>query len=590
MTYNKKITQQKMYKDISVKSTAKCFLIFALIVSSIGTIHQISYADNTSTPDIIVTNGDSNTISMILNDGETLAKKFDFQAGNKPARIASGDFNEDGLKDVIVTNGGPSGDDTLSVFLGDSTGGFSPRTLVDLGYEAGAVAIGDFNGDKHEDLIVSDWGTHGSGTKIQIRLGDGNGIFDSNIVNWQVASAPNSIAVGDFNSDGKLDGAITSWSENKVTIVFGDGDGGITNDIVKPIGNRPHVVQVADFNNDGNQDTVTAHALSDFFTVYLGDGTGKFPNRLDSQTVLPLTWGLNIGDINRDGHVDIVAPNSNSEDGTISTYLGDGTGNLTIHATVQVGDRPEGELAIADFNADGNLDTAVPNRFDNTVSILYGDGSGGFDSTVVEIPVGNNPIGIVADEFGLSGIIILKDQKSCEDEMKGIWNDENKKCTIDEFTLSDSEKLIITSKVTLEISGKIESFGEITNMGKIQNNGSDTSYIRDRINNEGIVYNSDSAHLVIIGWGQTSNGFIKNDGVVHNDGLMECKRCGFVNSNLVINSGIIANDWKINNYETFYNFGTIENSGNLLNKGFFGMCNDNFIGNPIERNQPVEIC
>jgi len=218
----------------------------------------------------------------------------------------------------------------------------------------------------------------------------------------------------------------------------------------------------------------------------------------------------------------------------------------------------KGNNRVQIFDSEGNymdqfgIFGTSPGEFDNPGSIkienskLYIVDHGNFRVQIFNVPIS-------AEE-------IIVNQTTCEDLFDGNWKSTT--CRVTDYVNDD--KITIPDGITLKIIGKFENKGSI-----VVDNG---------------------ATLLVNGWGVYSNGKLVNSGVVVNNGTTQCARCGLINTNLVINSGLIINDWKINNYENFYNFGTIENSGNLLNKGFFGTCNDNFIGNPIERNPTVEIC
>src|SRR5215469_6335377 len=70
-----------------------------------------------------------------------------------------------------------------------------------------SVAVGDFNGDGRADLAVAN---EGSGT-VSVLLGNGDGTFQA-AVNYAVGTTPGSVAVGDFNGDGKADLAVTNFN------------------------------------------------------------------------------------------------------------------------------------------------------------------------------------------------------------------------------------------------------------------------------------------------------------------------------------------------------------------------------------------
>jgi hypothetical protein len=90
----------------------------------------------------------------------------------------------------------------------------------EAGLEAQTVAIGDFNGDGKLDVAVANY----AGNDVSILLGNSDGTFDP-AVNYSVGQNPTSIAINDFNGDGKIDLAVTNAGSNTVTVLLGNGDG-----------------------------------------------------------------------------------------------------------------------------------------------------------------------------------------------------------------------------------------------------------------------------------------------------------------------------------------------------------------------------
>ena len=78
-----------------------------------------------------------------------------------------------------------------------------------------SVAVGDFNGDGRPDLAVANNGSN----NVSVLLGNGDGSFQA-AQNFGAGSAPSSVAVGDFNSDGALDLAVANSGSNNVSVLI----------------------------------------------------------------------------------------------------------------------------------------------------------------------------------------------------------------------------------------------------------------------------------------------------------------------------------------------------------------------------------
>ncbi|MGD0998743.1 MAG: VCBS repeat-containing protein, partial [Thermoleophilia bacterium] len=92
---------------------------------------------------------------------------------------------------------------------------------------------------------------------------------------------PASVAVGDFNNDGKQDLATADYGSNAVSVLLGNGNGGFGAKTDFGTGAYPEPIAVADFNADGKQDLATASESTSAVSVLLGNGKGGFGAKTD---------------------------------------------------------------------------------------------------------------------------------------------------------------------------------------------------------------------------------------------------------------------------------------------------------------------
>jgi hypothetical protein len=315
--------------------------------------------------------------------------------GGLPWSEAVGDFNGDGIADLAVANNNTN---TVAILLGDGSGNFTPApgSPAAVGSQPYGVAVGDFNGDGIQDLAVTNYNGH----SVTILLGDGTGRFTPALGSpVSVGNNPISAAVGDFNGDGIQDLAVSNNNSNNVSILLGDGTGRFVNAAGSPVasgGTNAEFVTIGDFNGDGIQDLAVANYNSRV-GILLGNGSGGFAPAPGS----PVTIGsgaawVAVGDFNGDGIQDLATANSTSNN--VSVLLGNGSGGFTQApgSPVAVGGGAHG-VVVADFDGDGIADVATANGGANNVSVLRGNGNGTFTAfagSPVALGVGPNNLAV----------------------------------------------------------------------------------------------------------------------------------------------------------------------------------------------------
>ena len=307
-------------------------------------------------------------IAAVSEPGTLSFRQVTISTGKGARFVAVADVNEDGKPDLIVAN---DEGETLTVLLGDGRGDLhiAPGSPITAGHLPNDIAVADMNRDGHVDLVIAN---HQS-PFVTILLGDGKGGFrpgPGSPIDVHSNPHPHGVAVGAFSGRGAQDVVTDSWGNNKVELLLGDGKGGLqTPGRFFPVGRRPYErLRSADFNNDGLPDIVTTNLDGDTVTVLLSDGKGGFHEAAGSPfSAGAKPWQMAIGDFNRDKKPDLaIVPYErdvpHAEQVAVTVLVGDGKGGFDLsHSQTLLLDGCHGPNGIAtgDVNGDGFPDIVV---------------------------------------------------------------------------------------------------------------------------------------------------------------------------------------------------------------------------------------
>ena len=384
-----------------------------------GTANPIPFINQPLVPDAIKPGGAGFTLtvsgtgfilgSVVKWNGSARTTIF-VSSSLLKANILASDIAKPSTASVTVANPTPGGGSSNAAFF-EVTTGISSLTMSTSNFVTGvgsnSVVIGDFNRDGKLDLAVANIADN----TVSVLLGHGDGTFRP-AVNYRAGSGLEtySMTVGDFNRDGKLDLAVTEDSgttnSGSVSVLLGNGDGTFQMPVSYSVGASPTSVAVGDFNRDGNLDLAVANFITNNVSVLLGNGDGTFQSAAEYGT-LSSPLSVAVGDFNRDGKLDLVVANSAENGGIpgVSVLLGNGDGTFRAAVNYGAGSFPF-SVVVGDFNADRNLDLAVANLSGSNVSILLGRGDGTFQAAV-NYGAGSSPQSVAMGDFNGDGKLDL---------------------------------------------------------------------------------------------------------------------------------------------------------------------------------------
>ncbi|HEY7312010.1 MAG TPA: VCBS repeat-containing protein, partial [Gemmataceae bacterium] len=377
--------------------------------------------------DLAVVNSGANSISVLAGNGDgTFQPKTDIALTLTPKALTTGDFNGDGNTDIAVATGNSTTDD-VTMLLGNGNGTFqlpvttvtdtAPVTAPFYAGRRSSISSADFNGDGHLDLVVvnnKDTNVIGKGGvvigeqslsgTVSVLLGNGDSTFQAPR-NFALGSDPTSVAVGDFNGDGRPDFAVSNTASGSVSAFMNSGNANFSSSTMF-LGTTTGILAAGDFNGDSVTDLAVPSTIlsstSGFSAVKLFNGQTGIGLQAGATYVPALSLPV-AGDFNGDGHLDLAGIVSTGIDSSaIEPWLNNGNGTFPAPSLISAAGVALSSQATADFNGDG-----IPDLVTSSGQVQLGLGDGRFgDTTTLAFLFGSSVAAVDADGNGTVDILV----------------------------------------------------------------------------------------------------------------------------------------------------------------------------------------
>ncbi|RYD84121.1 MAG: hypothetical protein EOP84_06405 [Verrucomicrobiaceae bacterium] len=297
--------------------------------------------------------------------------------------LAVGDLNADSMPDIALANYTSS---NATIHLSDAAGGLTASGHGQASFDVASLAVADYNNDGRIDAALSTL----SGNQLDLFAGDGHGNFGPPIA--VPVDSPRRVVAGEFNGLPGTDLAVSSNS-NQVFVMTNDGNANFAVSAGYAVGAMATDIVAGRVDADTALDLVVCNRGSDTISVLLGRGDGTFQAAVSYPALGP--YGAAIVDLNWDGYADVVVPSYAFNE--VNVYLGNGDGTLQAPVHNSIGAQPTA-VATADLDNDGHADLVVANNFDGTLSAILSNGTSSL-SEAHHIACGAGPSSLVTGDF-----------------------------------------------------------------------------------------------------------------------------------------------------------------------------------------------
>ncbi|MFZ5979871.1 MAG: FG-GAP repeat domain-containing protein, partial [Candidatus Zixiibacteriota bacterium] len=173
----------------------------------------------------------------------------DFKVGKRPMALCAGDFNGDNVTDIAAACAGP---DKVSLLVNNGNGVFDKERQFETAEDPSGIIAADFDNDHQLDIATA----NRKAGNVSILLNKIYGNFNKP-QNFRAGENPASLCAADFDNDNRIDIAVAnngSFYPSNISVLMNKGNGNLIDAVNYAAGKTPTSVCAADFDNDGDID------------------------------------------------------------------------------------------------------------------------------------------------------------------------------------------------------------------------------------------------------------------------------------------------------------------------------------------------